>query len=187
MISWQSVLRISSLLSGAVIIGSAEALGEVTWPKNGKPLSAYTFRPALALLWESPGDWVNLESAASPGKDRSGIGTRCRPYLCSYRPENCRSKIASRVGCQYFHESARGGLVKGSHQFQFFALGVEHPVMIVTLSKLQLFVIILDPSTDRSRFVEIEWGAGNRLQFSGWDQTLINGCELTGLDHQLMP
>src|SRR5258708_4372928 len=96
-------------------------------------------------------------------------------------------KLQARFGRQNFHESSRGRLVNRSDQLQVFSLAIEHPVMIVALSKLQLFVVVLDPSTDRSRFVEIERGASNGLQLPGRNQTFIDGRELTGLDHQLVP
>src|SRR5258707_9120502 len=96
-------------------------------------------------------------------------------------------KLQAWLGRQDFHESSRRRLVKRSDQLQVFSLAVEHPVMIVPLSKLQLFVVVLDPSSDRSRFVEIERGASNGLQLPGRNQTFVDGRELTGLDHQLVP
>src|SRR5258705_8886085 len=71
-------------------------------------------------------------------------------------------KLHTRFRRQHFHESSRGRLVKRSDQLQLFSLPVEHPVMIVTFTKLQLFVVVLDPSSDRSRLVKIERSAGNR-------------------------
>ena len=59
--------------------------------------------------------------------------------------------------------------------------------MIVTFTKLQLFVVVLDPSSDRSRLVEIERSAGNGPQLPGRNQTFVDGRELTGLDHELVP
>src|ERR1700738_3371027 len=59
--------------------------------------------------------------------------------------------------------------------------------MIVTLSKLHLFIFTREPSSDRSRLVEIERSAGNGSQLPGGNQTLVNGGELTGLNHQFVP
>src|SRR5258708_32706510 len=96
-------------------------------------------------------------------------------------------KLQARFGRQNFHESSRRRLVKRSDQLQVFSLAVEHPVMIVPLSKLQLVVVVLDPSSDRSRFVEIERRASNRLQLPGRNQTFIDRRALAGLDPQLVP
>ncbi len=96
-------------------------------------------------------------------------------------------KLQARFGRQDFHESSGRRLVNRSDRFQVFSLAVEHPVMIVPLSKLQLFVVGLDPSSDRSRFVEIKRSARNGLQLPGRNQTFVDGRELTGLDHQLVP
>ena len=82
---------------------------------------------------------------------------------------------------------SRGRLVNRSDQLQVFSLAVEHPVMIVTSTKLQLLVVIPDPSSDRGRLVEIERCAGDGSQLPGWNQTLVDGGELAGLDHQFMP
>src|SRR4029077_15946442 len=68
-----------------------------TSSRNGKPSSGYTSHPVSALLLESLGGSANLESAASRGRDRSGVGKRCHPCLCSYRRENYRNKTASPV------------------------------------------------------------------------------------------
>jgi len=59
--------------------------------------------------------------------------------------------------------------------------------MIVTSAKLQLLVIIPDPSSDRGRLVEIERCAGDGLQLTGWNQALVDGGEFAGLDHQFVP
>src|SRR5262249_15951527 len=66
------------------------------------------------------------------------------------------------------------------------SLPVKHPVMIVTSTKLQLLVVIPDPSPDRGRLVEIERRAGDGLQLPGWNQTFVDGGELAGLDHQFV-
>src|SRR5690349_14964758 len=58
-------------------------------------------------------------------------------------------KLQARFSSQDFHEYARGRLVNRSDQLQVFSLPVEHPVMIVTSTKLQLLVVIPDPSSDR--------------------------------------
>jgi hypothetical protein len=59
--------------------------------------------------------------------------------------------------------------------------------MIVSLAKLQLFVVGADTGSDRGRSVEIEWGTGNGSQFSSGNQTFVDGRELTGFDHELVP
>src|SRR6516162_4453267 len=59
--------------------------------------------------------------------------------------------------------------------------------MIVTSTKLELLVVIPDPSSDRGRLVEIERCARDGSQLPGWNQTLVDGGELTGLDHQFVP
>src|SRR6516164_1251662 len=59
--------------------------------------------------------------------------------------------------------------------------------MIVTSTKLQLLVVIPDPSSDRGRLVEIERCARDGSQLSGWNQALVDGGELAGLDHQFVP
>jgi len=59
--------------------------------------------------------------------------------------------------------------------------------MIVTSTKLQLLVVIPDPSSDRGRLVEIERCARDGSQLPGWNQTLVDGGELAGLDHQFVP
>src|SRR6516164_608934 len=59
--------------------------------------------------------------------------------------------------------------------------------MIVTFTKLQLLVVIPDPSSDRGRLAEIERWAGDGSQLPGWNQTLFDGGELAGLGHQFMP
>jgi hypothetical protein len=75
-------------------------LGDVvlaTSSRNSKPLSGYTSRPVLAQSSESPGGSANLESAASSGRDRYGVGKRCHPYPYLSRRENYRNKIANPV------------------------------------------------------------------------------------------
>src|ERR1700732_2664094 len=71
--------------------------GKATSSRNSKPLSGYTSRPVLAQSSESPGGSANLESAASPGRDRYGAGKRCHPYPYLSRRENYRNKIATPV------------------------------------------------------------------------------------------
>src|SRR5215831_12794094 len=58
--------------------------------------------------------------------------------------------------------------------------------MIVASTKLQLLVVIPDPSSDRGRLVEIERCARDGSQFPGWNQALVDGGELAGLDHQFV-
>jgi hypothetical protein len=60
-------------------------------------------------------------------------------------------KLQARLGCHDVHDYARGRLVNRSNQLQVFPLPVEHPVMIVPPTKLQLLVVIPDPSSDRGR------------------------------------
>src|SRR4029077_5516841 len=96
-------------------------------------------------------------------------------------------KLQARFGSQDFHESSRGSLVNRGDQLQVFSLAIEHPVMIVTGSELHLFILTREPNTDRSRLVEIERSARNGSQLPGGNQTLVNGGEPAGLDHQFVP
>src|SRR5262249_55566187 len=96
-------------------------------------------------------------------------------------------KLQARLGRHDFHEYSRGRLIKRSDQLQVSSLSVEHPVMIVTSTKLQLLVLIPDPSSDRGRLGEIERCARDGSQLPGWNQALVDGGELVGLDHQFVP
>src|ERR1700737_2760669 len=90
------------------------------------------------------------------------VGGAALAYVCAIEKITA-IKLQARFGCQDFHEPSRGWLVERGDQLQVFSLTIEHPVMIVTLSKLQLFVVVLDSSPDRSRFVEIERSASTGL------------------------
>src|SRR5215469_17680570 len=59
--------------------------------------------------------------------------------------------------------------------------------MIVPFAKLQLLVVIPDPSSDRGRLVEIERCARDGSQLPGWNEPFVDGGELAGLDHQFVP
>ena len=57
--------------------------------------------------------------------------------------------------------------------------------MIVASTKLQLLVVIPDPSSNRGRLVEIERCARDGLQLPGWNQAFVDGGELAGLDSEV--
>src|ERR1700739_1116136 len=70
------------------------------------------------------------------------VGGAALAYVCAIEKITA-IKLQARFGFYASHEPSRGWFVERRDQLQVFSLTIEHPVMIVTLSKLQLFVVVL--------------------------------------------
>ena len=60
-------------------------------------------------------------------------------------------KLHARLGGEYFQHTSAAGFMDACSQGQALVLPVDHPVVIVSASHHQLFVISIDAIADRSQ------------------------------------
>lgn len=64
-----------------------------------------------------------------------------------------------------------------------FVFGIiNHPVMIIPISKFELLVVSTDSRANGCRFPEIKWSSLNRPQFTCGNKRAVHGRELVGVD-----
>src|ERR1700722_6779967 len=90
--------------------------------------------------------------------------------------------LDARLSRPRFYDTASRWFVKyrGQTRLRFHAR-IQNPVVIVTVAKLQLFIILLDARADRSGFPEIKRRTGNRTELAGWNHSRVNRSEAARL------
>ena len=86
-------------------------------------------------------------------------------------------KLNSRLISQDLQHTSRRRLENLRRLGQFAARLIQHPVVVVPVSQLDLLVVRVDARTDRGRLREVKWRPGHRLQLSGRDQSRIHRSE----------
>src|ERR1700722_14463618 len=90
--------------------------------------------------------------------------------------------LDSRLSGPGFHDTASRGFIKNSCQTRHgFHAGIQYPVVIVAVTKFQLFVILVDARANGGGLPEIKRRTGNRTELTCWDHSRVNRSEAAGL------
>src|SRR5262249_58740072 len=95
-------------------------------------------------------------------------------------------KLYSRLSGRHIKRSAGLRFHKPHRVHQALALPVEHEIVVVPVSVVELLIIRTEAAADRRGPPEVERGAGDRSQLSRRDQRLVNRREPTGIARQLV-
>lgn len=95
---------------------------------------------------------------------KSGTGPM-NPVTFSPVPVEVVAAVKLRPGfcAQHFHDAARGWFPNARHQTKFTGLFVNHPVMIITLAKLELRIVVVYARPDFHGFAKVKRCAVHRL------------------------
>src|ERR1700682_5503741 len=78
-------------------------------------------------------------------------------------------ELQARFGGEHFHHASRRWIRHARGKFQA-AIAVEHEIVVVALSKLQLFVFGVYSGADRRRLSKIERSSLDAFQLTRWNQ-----------------
>ena len=91
------------------------------------------------------------------------------------------------LGRGNFQDPPSGGFIEGGGKAGLiFYTGVQHPIVIVAVAKLQLFVILVNARADSRGFAEIKRSACDGTKFAGRNQSRIHGSETAGAKGELV-
>ena len=90
-------------------------------------------------------------------------------------------KLHAWFGSPDLHDPAGAGIVDSGPQSLCSHSSIEHKVVIVTLSELQLLIRFVDALANLSRAHKVEWRAAHAAQFTGRDGSGVGRGEATGI------
>src|SRR5262245_17760329 len=95
-------------------------------------------------------------------------------------------KLHSRFRGQYFHGAPARGFKDHSNSPQNSGPPVQHKVVIVSLAKLELFVVLVNATANLLLVAEIEWSGADTLELAGWNRSGISRSKPARINPQLM-
>lgn len=112
-------------------------------------------------------------------------------FVLSIRSRECPVEEVACVelnpwfGGLFLKHSAGGGIVDSCRRMQAATLAIEHPVVVVPVSKLELLVVHADAFTNCLLESEIEWRSGDGLLFARRNQLGVDRGEFIAKDVSL--
>lgn len=85
-----------------------------------------------------------------------------------------------------FQDASGRGFVNARGQDQARTFAVDHEIVVVSMGKLELFVVVIDAGADLLWFGEIERRSLYRFKFSRRNQMFVHRCKAVGIDHDLV-
>ena len=95
-------------------------------------------------------------------------------------------KLDSRLIGRDFQHAPAAWIVEFGGFRQFPALAVQHPVMVIAMTPVQLFIVRVNPRSNGGRFAKIKGRRFHRLQLTRRNQPGIHGREARCMDCELM-
>src|SRR6267378_6470338 len=95
-------------------------------------------------------------------------------------------KLHSRFGGQHFQHPPGSWLINARHQTEFTRRFIDDKILVVAAAELELFIVLIDASSDGRGFSEIEGRALYRFKFACGDQIFVRWRKLLGVDHDFV-
>src|ERR1019366_789156 len=86
-------------------------------------------------------------------------------------------ELNARLGGEHFHHAAGGGPFDARRESEARAFAIDHPIVVVAMAELELFVVLVGARADGGGLGEIEGRAGDGLELAGGDQAGIDRSE----------
>ena len=97
-----------------------------------------------------------------------------------------RVELYPRLGGVHFHDAPAHRVRNPGRKLERACFSVQHEVVVVAPSALDLQIVRVDAGAYGGRFREVEGRSCNRLQFSGGDQRLVSRCEPVCMEREFM-
>src|SRR5579885_936329 len=98
--------------------------------------------------------------------------------------EICRVELDAWLRGEDFQNAAAGWLFDARRQREPAARAIQHPIVVVAVPALELFVVLLDARSDCGGLAEIERSAGDGPQLAGGNQPGIHGSKAIGVERE---
>src|SRR5574344_2671240 len=95
-------------------------------------------------------------------------------------------ELKPRFSCINFHNSTALRRNNFGSYLCDVALGIQNPVMVVTLAISKLWKCVVNMSTNSDWHTQIHRSSSYRIHGSGWNQSRVNRQICIGIDHDYM-
>ena len=97
-----------------------------------------------------------------------------------------RIELQPRLSREHLEHASRFRIGDSSRQTEAGARAVQDVVMVIPFTKLDLFVVRINPRPDQGRFSEIERSILDLAKLARRNQRAVDGGEAVGVDHDFV-